>query len=366
MIVKGRTPIDKSQIRRILVRGTNWIGDVVMSLPSLEAVRANFPGRKISVLAKPWVAPLYENHPAVDEVIHYHRATWSPGDLAEMLGTARRLHHQNFDLAILFQNAFEAALLAFLAGIRYRVGYSTDARGFLLSHSVPRDPDVMKKHQVEYYLSILRPMGWEAPAKDPVLHVAPKDEEAIEKFLASHGISGHDIVLGLSPGATYGPAKRWPVERFAVIGDWAAEKWGTKVVLMGSEAEKELCGALSQKMKQKALDLSGMTTLGEAMALIKRYQFFVCNDSGLMHAAAALNIPTVAVFGSTDAVATGPRGKYARIVREPVECSPCLEPECRFDHYRCMVAIAPERVWAEIESLRRLIDIEERRTCSGA
>lgn len=366
MILKGRIPIDRSQIHRILVRGTNWIGDVVMSLPSLEAVRANFPRRKISVLAKPWVAPLYESHPAVDEVIHYHRATWSPGDLAEMIRTARRLRHQNFDLAILFQNAFEAALIAFLAGIRYRVGYNTDARGFLLSHSVPRDPGVMMQHQVEYYLSILRPMGWEAPAKDPVLHVASKDEETIEKLLASHGISGHDILLGLSPGATYGPAKRWPAERFAVIGDWAAERWGAKVILMGSAAEKELCGALSQKMKQKALDLSGMTTLGEAMALIKRSQFFVCNDSGLMHAAAALNVPTLAIFGSTDGVATGPRGKYARMVREPVECSPCLEPECRFGHFRCMLNITPERVWEELEGLRRIADTEERPTCSGA
>jgi heptosyltransferase-2 len=347
-----RSTIDKTKIHRILIRGTNWIGDVVMSLPSLEAVRANFPGRKISVLAKPWVAPLYESYPVVDEVIHYHRVTWFPRDLAEMIRTARRLRHQNFDLAILFQNAFEAALLAYLAGIRYRVGYNTDARGFLLSHSVPRDPEVMKQHQVEYYLSILRPMGWEAPVKDPVLHVAPKDEGTIERLLASHGISGHDILLGLSPGATYGPAKRWPVERFAVIGDWAAERWGVKVILMGSAPEKELCGALNQKMKEKALDLSGMTTLGEAMALIKRYKFFVCNDSGLMHSAAALNVPTVAIFGSTDAVATGPRGKYAKIVRELVECSPCLEPECRFGHYRCMLNITPERVWEELNGLR--------------
>jgi heptosyltransferase-2 len=355
MIAKGHISIDKSQIHRILVRGTNWIGDVVMSLPSLEAVRANFPGRKISVLAKPWVAPLYESHPVVDEVIHYHREAWFPGGLAEMIRTALRLRRQNFDLAILFQNAFEAALLALLAGIRYRVGYNTDARGFLLSHSIPRDPEVMKQHQVEYYLSILRPLGWEAPAQDPVLRVLPKDEETAEKLLASHGISGRDFLLGLSPGATYGPAKRWPAERFALIGDRATERWGAKVVLMGSKAEKELCKALSQKMKQKALDLSGMTTLGEAMALIKRSQFLVCNDSGLMHLAAALNVPAVAIFGSTDGVATGPRGKYAKIVREPVECSPCLEPECRFGHYRCMLNITPERVWEELESLRRIV-----------
>ncbi len=335
---------------------------MVMSLPALEAVRANFPGRKLAVLAKPWVAPLYENHPAVDEVIYYNRASWTPRGLAEMMRTVQGIRRRNFDLAVLFQNAFEAALIAFLAGIPYRVGYNTDGRGFLLSHPVARDPEVMKEHQVEYYLSILRPMVWEAPTRDPKLFVTPKDEDAIAGLLASHGITSRHLLVGLSPGATYGPAKRWPAERFAAVGDRVAQTWGAKVVLMGSEGEKPQCLDLSRRMRHEPLDLSGMTTLGQVVALIKRCRFFICNDSGLMHVAAALDVPTVAIFGSTDAVATGPRGRLSRVVREPVKCSPCLEPECRFGHYQCMLNITPERVWEELESLKRFVEKEERST----
>lgn len=353
MRVAGGRPIDKSKIRRILVRGTNWIGDVVMGLPALEAVRANFPGRTIAVLAKPWVAALYKNHPAVNEVIPYLRAQRYPGGLLHIIRTARLLRSKRFDLAILFQNAFEAAFLVFLAGIKHRVGYNSDARGFLLSHAVIRDRRIFKVHQVEYYLSILRSMGWEAITKDPVVHVNPADEEAVGRFLAAHGVAAEDSLLGLSPGATYGPAKRWPAERFAVIADRAAERWGLKVVLMGSEAEKDICKAVGRELRKPCLDFSGATTLDQVMALIKRCRIFLCNDSGLMHVAAALDVPTLAVFGSTDATATGPRGKYARIVRESVPCSPCLEPECRYDHFRCMRSIDPERVWEEMETLRQ-------------
>jgi lipopolysaccharide heptosyltransferase II len=353
--ILGKKEIDTSEVDRILVRGANWIGDVVMGLPALEAVRANFPGRTIAVLAKPWVAALYESHPSVDEVIPYRKRNGVPGSLLDIIRTARLLHRKNFDLAILFQNAFEAALLAFLAGIRYRVGYNTDARGFLLSHSVVRDPGVLKLHQVEYYLSILRSMGWEAPVKDPVVFVNQKDEEATSRLLATHGVASDDFLLGLSPGATYGRAKRWPAERFAAVGNRAMERWGSKIVLIGSEAEKDICEALGQELARPFVDLSGVTTLEQAMALIKRCQLFLCNDSGLMHVAAALNVPTLAVFGSTDAAATGPRGKHARIAREPVECSPCLEPECQYGHFRCMLSMDPGKVWNELENLWRIV-----------
>ena len=355
MKVAGGGPIDKREIQRILVRGTNWIGDVVMGLPALEAVRALFPGRTIAVLAKPWVAALYENHPGVDEVISYPKGQGYPGDLLKLIRTARLLRTKRFDLAILFQNAFEAALVAFLAGIRYRVGYNSDARGFLLSHSVIRDRDVFRLHQVEYYLSILRSMGWEAPTKDPVVFVRQRDEEDVERLLATHGVAAGDFILGLSPGATYGPAKRWPVERFAAIGNRAMERWRSKVILIGSEGEKDICRSLSRQLARPSVDLSGMTTLAQAMALIKRCGIFLCNDSGLMHVAAALNVPTLAIFGSTDATATGPRGRHATIAREAVECSPCLEPECPYGHFRCMLALDQEKVWNELENLRRKV-----------
>lgn len=345
-------PIDKSKIHRILIRATNWVGDAVMTMPALEAVRENFPNAHITVLARPWVIALLETHPAVDEVIPYSRGNGFKDDFLEIIRVVRQIRAQGFDLAILFQNAFEAALLTRLGGIKNRVGYNTDGRGFLLSHGVRRRDDIMKGHQVEYYLAILSGMGWEAKSKDPALFVDPKEIERMEALLLTHGIHEGDFLVALSPGAIYGPAKRWPSERFALIGDWATEKWGAKVLIMGSEGEKAIGAEVKGTMKQPALDLSGMTSLEGAIALIKRCGFFVTNDSGLMHAAAALNVPLVAVFGSTDPVATGPRGPNSRIVRHETECAPCLKPECPED-YRCMLSIEPEEVWKEMEDLRQ-------------
>ena len=348
--VAGQKPIDKKRIGRILVRSTNWVGDAVMTIPALEAIKENFPASNLTVLARPWVIPLLENNPGVDQVLPFKKGKGFLSNIVEVIRAASLIRGLGFDLALLFQNAFEAALLTCLGGIRFRVGYNTDGRRLLLSHAVIRDREILRQHQVEYYLGILRAFGWEAPSKDPSLHVAEKEMWAARTILSSHGIEEGDFVVGLSPGAIYGPAKRWPIERFALIGDWAAERWGARVLVMGSQTEKSLGENLGRLMKHHPVNLCGSTTLGEAMALIKRCRLFVSNDSGLMHVAAALRVPTVAVFGSTDPVATGPRGDTARIVRRPIACSPCLRPECPTD-YRCMLSIGAEEVWKEMERL---------------
>ncbi|MEJ2725923.1 MAG: lipopolysaccharide heptosyltransferase II [Deltaproteobacteria bacterium] len=354
MKVSGKLPVDKSTVRRILIRATNWVGDVVMSMPALEAVRHNFPSGTIHVLARPWVVSLFENHPAVDHVMLLNKDKGYPRDVLEILRVAKAIRRHQFDLAILFQNAFEAALLAYLGRARLRVGYNTDGRSLLLTHAVKRSEEVLSSHQVEYYLAILKAMDWAAPTTEPRVFVSEKDRQSVGALLSEKGINQGDHLLGLSPGAVYGPAKRWPVERFAAIGDWAVDRWNIKALVVGSRAEDELCQALAGTMKQQSLNLCGITTLGEVMALIERCRFFVCNDSGLMHVAGALNVPTVAIFGSTDPVATGPRGEYTRIVRHPMDCSPCLKPQCDFG-YPCLLAIEPQEVWAEMESLKRMV-----------
>ena len=349
--VHGALPIDKSEIRRILIRATNWVGDAVMSMPAFEALRENFPESHIAVLARPWVAPLYESHPAADEVISYSRGQGYRKDFAEFLRVIRISRSRHFDMAVLFQNAFEAALIARLAGIKVRVGYNTDGRGFLLSHSVVRGTEVLKKHQVEYYLTFLRALGWEARTRDPLLRAGPESVNRARALLSSRGIGDEDWLVGVSPGAAYGPAKRWPVERFAAVADRAIKEWGAKVAVIGTEKEKELGETLLSAASPGVVNLCGLTGLGDALALIQRCGLFVSNDSGLMHVAAALNVPTVAIFGSTDSVATGPRGKTARIVKRAMECSPCLKPECPVG-YRCLLAVQPEDVWRTMEELR--------------
>jgi heptosyltransferase II len=357
MKLAGGKPIDKSTIHRIVVRATNWVGDAVMCMPAFDALRRNFPESCIAVLARPWVAALFENHPGVDEVISYTRGQGFFKDLMERFRIIGLIRRRGFDLAVLFQNAFEAGLLTYMGRVPLRVGYNTDGRRCLLSHAVIRDPEILKKHQVEYYLTVLRAMGWEAPTSEPHLHVGQKETAVVRGLLASRGIGEDDFLVGLSPGAIFGPAKRWPVSRFAAMGDRAIEHWRARVVLLGSEKDGSTCLDLARAMKYEAVNLCGKTSLGEAMALIKRCRFFLSNDSGLMHVGAALRVPTVAVFGSTNPITTGPKGKWTRVVRHNLDCSPCLKPECR-NGYPCLLSIQPDEVWEAMEKLRR--EVEER------
>ena len=362
MEVAGKRAVDKTTIHRILVRAANWVGDAVMCMPAFDALRRNFPESHIAVLARPWVAALFENRPGVDEVIPYTRGQGFFKDLGERIRVVRLIGNRDFDLAVLFQNAFEAALLAYSGRVPIRVGYNTDGRRLLLTHAVIRDHEILKVHQVEYYLALLRAMDWEAPTREPHLHVGQKEAQAVRGLLSSQGIEEGDFLVGLSAGAIFGPAKRWPVERFAAIADRCIERWGAKVVLLGSEKDCTTCLDLSRAMKHEAVDLCGKTLLGEAMALIKRCRFFLSNDSGLMHIGAALDVPTVAVFGSTNPVATGPKGKWTRIVRHDLDCSPCLKPECR-NGYPCLLSIEPAEVWEAMEKLRG--EAEEQRSEVG-
>lgn len=351
MRVAGDGSIDKTKIHRIVVRATNWVGDVVMCMPAFDALRLNFPDSHIAVLARPWVTALFENHPGVDQIIPYARGTGFSRDVAERIRVFRRLRSLRFDLAVLFQNAFEAALLAWLGKVPVRVGYNTDGRRLLLSHAVIRDKEIVKAHQVEYYLAILRALGWEAPSREPRLHIGEREAEAVRRMLSGHGVTDQGVLVALSAGAMFGPAKRWPAERFGAVGDRVTERWGARVVLIGSEKDRTACMDVARAMRHQALNLCGKTSLGEVMALIGRCRFFVGNDSGLMHIGAALGIPTVGVFGSTNPVATGPRGRWATVVKHDLDCSPCLKPECRTG-YRCLLSVDVDEVWEAMETLR--------------
>jgi heptosyltransferase-2 len=352
MRVRSRRIISPETINKILVRSANWVGDAVMMLPSLVALRKAFPHAQVTVLANPWVIPLLKNHPAVDRTLILDKGRGWLSACKELARIIFQLRGERFDLAVLFQNALEAAFLASLGGVRYRVGYDTDGRGLFLTHKVERDRAILLVHQVEYFLGLIEAMGWEVEGREPIVYLNDEDARSAATMLCSKGIDDDRLVVGLNPGATYGSAKRWPVDRFAVIGDWASERWDAKVVLFGSFSERDIAAQVSRLMRSHPINLSGETTLGEAMALIKRCNCFVTNDSGLMHIAAAFSTPLLAVFGPTDQLQTGPIGKNTRIVRHSFECTPCLKEVCPLDH-RCMLSIEPEEVWNEMESLRR-------------
>ena len=343
--------LEKANIRNILVRTPNWIGDVVMSLPAMEALKANFPDSNVTVLAKPWVKDLLEDTPWVSEILLYEPDRGPLNKAKSVIATARRIKQRGYDVAFLFQNAFEAALLVWLGRIGRRVGYRIDGRGALLTHGVAPDKDTRAAHQVEYYLNLLRQVGLDAPTKDPVLSMPyVRTKRARELIRHRGGASGH-VTVGIGPGAIYGQAKRWPADRFARLADIAAERWKANILIFGSEKEKHIGESVQETMKQPCINLCGNTSLKEAMELLSACDFFVTNDSGLMHVSAALGVPTLAIFGSTDPMATGPRGPKTRVVRHEVDCAPCLRTSCPTD-FRCMLSVEVEEVWNELEKLR--------------
>ncbi len=343
-------PLNSNNIKRLLIRSTNWIGDAVMTTPAVRAIRKNFPYAEISILAKSWVAPVFESSPYIDNVLIYDDAGKHKG-LAGKLRLARELREYRFDAAILLQNAIEAAIIAFFAGIPCRIGYNTDARGLLLTHSVPCTAQIKKIHQTGYYLDILHGVGLKTDGLNLDLIVAEKHQERGFEILSQYGISRKDRLVGINPSATFGPAKQWFPQRYAGLADRIKEVFGARIIIFGGPGDRELGRKISQMMKHQPIDLCGKTDLQEAIALINRCGLFITNDSGLMHVATALDVPLIAIFGSTNPVTTGPRGLNSRIVRIPVECSPCLKPECPKGHLKCMNQIDVDMVFDVVKEI---------------
>ena len=331
-----------ASVSKVLIRATNWLGDAVMSLPAIRAVRDVFPHAHVAVVARPWVADLYAREAAIDEVITYP----APRTLATKWAFFRRLRDERFECAILLQNAFDAALMAWQAKIPLRIGYKRDARGLLLSHAVPvPETGEIPRHERFYYLELLRRAGL-IESFPAVSSIRLSGIEAARQCGTSHlnnlGIGGG--VIGVSPGAAYGNAKRWLPQRFAQ----AAALLLRPVLVFGSAAERPLCEEVASEIRRshgEVRNLAGETTLREFIDLTAACRLFLTNDSGAMHVASALGVPTVAIFGATDDSTTGPTGPLARVVREHAECSPCLLRDCPIDH-RCMQAVTVETVAA--------------------
>ncbi|HJZ95686.1 MAG TPA: lipopolysaccharide heptosyltransferase II, partial [Candidatus Solibacter sp.] len=310
---------------KILVRATNWVGDAVMSLPALNAIRSRFARAEIVVLARPWVADIYSAASAVDRVIPYHAARGAK-DLSAKWELAKSLRAEQFDCAILLQNAFEAALLARLAGIPKRIGYDRDARGWLLTDPIPvPKPGEIPRHQRFYYLELLRRAGIldSRPEAESIrLDGVDASGRGVERFIQL-GVALP--VIGVSPGAAYGGAKRWMADGFAAAAVRIARAESASVALFGSQSEMPLCESIAQSIREQGVacvNLAGRTALREFIDLAGACRLFLTNDSGAMHIASAAGAPTVAIFGATDDTATGPTGSLARVVRQQVECSP--------------------------------------------
>ena len=334
---------------KILIRAANWVGDAIMTTPVIRAVRKNFPKANITVLAKPWVIPVYENNPYVDNILVYDSKNRHKKGFGT-LTLAKDLRGYRFDLVILMQNAFEAGLLSFLAGIKERVGYNTDGRGLLLNRRIKLNPALKKGHLIDYYIGILNCSFLVDDGRDLDLFLCESDREFASRFLEQEKFDLSQPVIGINPGATGGTAKRWFPERYAEVCKILAQKFKVKILIFGGPKDFELGKYIAKLSKDCCINIAGTTSLGQAFALIEKCSLFITNDSGLMHAAAALNINQVAVIGSTDYVATAPANKNSIMVRAKVLCSPCLKDVCPTDH-ECMEKISVDMVMETCKSL---------------
>jgi heptosyltransferase-2 len=324
---------------KLLIRATNWVGDAIMALPALRAVRSRFPEAKITILARPYVAAIYKNQQVCDSMMFVEDTRNTVGEL--------RAH--KFDAALLLQNAFQAAWFTWRAGIPERIGYARDGRSLLLTKAVPLPkPGEIPLHEQYYYLELLRRAGWldSLPNESFIkLDVPEENRRRATEFLLSTGVKSGSFRIAVGAGASYGSAKCWPPDRFAELANRLQAKVQADVILFGTPAEAAVSTAIAAGMSHPPIDLTGKTPISDLPALLSQCHLFIGNDSGAMHVAAAVGLPVVAVFGPTDPHGTAPVTPRCSIVQEKPYCSPCFLRRCPTDH-RCMTRITPDAVEA--------------------
>jgi lipopolysaccharide heptosyltransferase II len=333
---------------KILIRATNWLGDAIMALPALRAVRSRFPGAEIAILARPYVADIYRDQQICNRLIPYDAS----GAHAGLLGRERlaaELRVQKFGAALLLQNAFDAAWLAWRARIPERIGYARDGRSLLLTKpiAVPR-PGEIPAHEKFYYLELLRRAGWIDALADEsfiTLNVPEHNRARAGEFLAQSGVRPGSLRIAIGAGASYGSAKCWPPARFAELANRLQSQTDADIILFGTATEAAVTSAIAAEMRRPPIDLTNKTAIADLPALLSQCHLFIGNDSGAMHVAAAVGLPVVAVFGPTDPNGTAPVTPRCSIVQQKPYCSPCFLRHCPTDH-RCMRNITADLVEA--------------------
>jgi heptosyltransferase-2 len=337
---------------KIMIRATNWVGDAIMALPALRAARQRHLDATISIVARPYVADIYRDQQICDELIPYdpsgeHRGWRGREKLAS------ELRSRNFDLALLLQNAFDAAWLAWRAQIPQRIGYARDARSLLLTQVIPvPKPGEIPPHEKFYYLELLRRAGWLDQLPDEpriTLHVPDAARQRATQTLLEAGSRPDALRIAVGAGASYGSAKCWPPDRFANALHSLLSRTDADVILFGTPTELPVSTAIAAELQRAPINLTGKTSIADLPALLSQCHLFLGNDSGAMHVAAAVGLPVVAVFGPTDPHGTAPVTPRLTIVQQKPYCSPCFLRRCPTDH-RCMTAVTPAMVESALQT----------------
>ena len=339
-----KNTINKDSVQRIVVRGTNWVGDAVMTVPAFRALRHLFPGAHITLATRGWAQGLFADADFIDD-IQVHEGT----GLRSVVNQVRIWQKRQFDLAVIFPNSLESALVAALSRVPVRTGYASEGRQRLLTHPLQLPEWRSSRHEIYFYLNIIEQLanienGTLKP--DGTLSVSEVRQGEARALLRTHGVSGERRVIALCPGSINSRAKRWPAERFATLGDRLITELDADVVLIGSDAELEISRQVSETMRRKPIVMTGKTNLTQLVGVLSVVDLLVTNDTGPAHIASALGQPTLVIFGPTNPLTTSPYSESGQIMRVPPECAPCMLRDCPIDH-RCMTAIAPDDVFRQ-------------------
>jgi len=344
--------VPAESIKRVVVRGTNWVGDSLMTIPALRALRRVLPDAHITLVIRPGTKGIFSDADFIDEVLVYDRK--NAFSVFPQVGEWKR---RQFDLAVLFQNAFEAALIPFLAGVPLRLGYATESRQALLTHPLPLPEWRSSRHEVFYYLYLITALeqilfGHSEVCEaepDASIQISEARKAQAAEMLRAYGVSEDDAVVAICPGSINSRAKRWPAESYAALADRLIES-KRRVLLVGSKDETDVSEEVTRRMQQQPIVLTGTTTLDQITAVLDRADLIVTNDTGPAHIGAALGRPTIVIFGPTNPLTTRPFAPEAVILRHPPDCAPCMLRDCPIDH-RCMTAITADEVFEQSNAL---------------
>lgn len=332
---------------KIIVRGTNWVGDAVMQIPALRRLRRVFPDAHITLATREWARGIFQDADFIDDFLITERKE-------PILAQIKKWRSGNFNLAILFTNSFETALVSKFGKVKKRYGYANEGRSLLLTNAIPKPDWKNEKHEIYYYLNLIETVekdyfgrvSGDRPHFD--LAVSEKRKTAARAFLRRNGTDLSKITIAFCPGSTNSRAKRWQTESYVQLNNRLQKEMNANVVLIGDSSELDISREIAEKAEIKPIILTGKTSLAEASAILSVSDLMVSNDTGPAHISAALGTKTIVIFGPTNPLTTHPIG--AEIVRKEVECSPCMLRDCPIDH-RCMTQISADEILERIKSL---------------
>ncbi|MBN1871577.1 MAG: glycosyltransferase family 9 protein [Candidatus Omnitrophica bacterium] len=337
--------------KRILIIRTDRLGDVVLSTPVIRSLRIAYPESHIAFMVRPYAEDIVTGNPYLDEVILYDKYGRHRGFFATLL-FGLKLRKKRFDTALILHPTNRAHMIAFLAGIPERIGYSKRLP-MLLTTAISDEKMNGQKHELEYTLDVLRNIGVSCFEKSIYVPVKREDEDRINERLSQRGIAAGDAIITVHPGSSC-PSKRWPIENFSSLINKVSVNYGFRIVLVSGSEEKRQVGELKRSLGKDIVDMSGETSVGELAALLKRSNLFISNDSGPVHVSTGVGTPNIVIFGrkqpGLSPTRWGPRGDGDIVFHKDAGCKVCLAHNCK-EGFKCLRAVTVDEVFNAVRSL---------------